>query len=112
MRNQVRFCIAVVFLSVMVAHLMAQEGPAPPQSARPSRPEQSRRSGASTREFLGLGRAPDPAAAERGEKIYAPNCAFCHGAKANGASGPDLVRSPLVIHDEKGELIEIGRAHV
>jgi mono/diheme cytochrome c family protein len=44
-------------------------------------------------------------AAQRGEKLYAPNCAFCHGAKANGASGPDLVRSPLVLHDEKGELI-------
>jgi mono/diheme cytochrome c family protein len=59
-----------------------------------------------TREFLGLGPAPDPVAAERGEKLYTPNCAFCHGMKANGGdSGPDLVRSPLVLHDEKGELI-------
>ena len=103
MHNQVRFCVAVVFLTV-VAHLMAQEGPAPSQAGRASRAGQGQR-GASTREFLGLGPAPDPAAAERGEKIYTPNCAFCHGAKANGASGPDLVRSPLVLHDEKGELI-------
>lgn len=58
-----------------------------------------------TREFLGLGPAPDAVAAERGEKLYGPNCGFCHGAKANGAEGPDLVRSPLVLHDEKGELI-------
>jgi len=59
-----------------------------------------------TREFLGLGPAPDPAAAERGEKLYTPNCAFCHGAKANGGdTGPDLIRSALVLHDEKGELI-------
>ncbi len=58
-----------------------------------------------TREFLGLGAPPDPVAAARGEKLYAPNCAFCHGAKANGAEGPDLVRSALVLHDEKGELI-------
>lgn len=58
-----------------------------------------------TREFLGLGAAPDPVAAERGAKLYAPNCAFCHGDKANGAGGPDLVRSALVLHDEKGELI-------
>ncbi len=64
-----------------------------------------RRGGFNTREFLGLGPAPDPVAAERGEKLYAPNCAFCHGAKANGAEGPDLVRSALVLHDEKGELI-------
>jgi cytochrome c oxidase cbb3-type subunit 3 len=63
------------------------------------------RGGQGTREFLGLGAAPDPVAAERGEKLYAPNCAFCHGAKANGAEGPDLVRSPLVLHDEKAELI-------
>jgi mono/diheme cytochrome c family protein len=63
------------------------------------------RGGAGTREFLGLGPAPDAVAAERGAKIYAPNCGFCHGDRANGASGPDLVRSPLVLHDEKGELI-------
>jgi mono/diheme cytochrome c family protein len=58
-----------------------------------------------TREFLGLGPAPDAAAAARGEKLYAPNCAFCHGEKARGAEGPNLVRSVVVLHDEKGELI-------
>ncbi|HXB71282.1 MAG TPA: c-type cytochrome [Candidatus Acidoferrales bacterium] len=58
-----------------------------------------------TREFLGLGRAPDAQAAARGEKLYAPNCAFCHGEKARGAAGPNLVRSEIVLHDEKGELI-------
>ena len=63
------------------------------------------RGGPALREFLGLGPAPDAAAAERGEKLYSPNCGFCHGEKANGAGAPDLVRSPLVLHDEKGELI-------
>ena len=58
-----------------------------------------------TREFLGLGPPPDAAAAARGEKLYAPNCAFCHGPKARGAEGPNLVRSVVVLHDEKGELI-------
>src|SRR3954452_20199218 len=58
-----------------------------------------------TRDFLGLGPPPDAAAAARGEKLYAPNCAFCHGEKARGAEGPNLVRSPLVLHDEKAELI-------
>jgi mono/diheme cytochrome c family protein len=59
-----------------------------------------------THDFLGLGPAPDPVAAGRGEKLYTPNCAFCHGARANGGdSGPDLIRSPLVLHDEQGELI-------
>lgn len=63
------------------------------------------RGGQRTREFLGLGAPPDPVAAERGEKLYVSNCAFCHGAKANGAEGPDLVRSALVLHDEKADLI-------
>jgi cytochrome c oxidase cbb3-type subunit III len=58
-----------------------------------------------TREFLGLGPAPDAAASARGEKLYAPNCGFCHGDKARGAEGPNLVRSEVVLHDEKGELI-------
>jgi cytochrome c oxidase cbb3-type subunit III len=37
--------------------------------------------------------------------LFGSNCAFCHGVKATGAEGPDLVRSALVLHDEKGELI-------
>jgi mono/diheme cytochrome c family protein len=37
--------------------------------------------------------------------LYAPNCAFCHGEKARGAEGPNLVRSVTVLHDEKGETI-------
>src|SRR5690349_10704076 len=57
------------------------------------------------REFLGLGPAPDAAAAARGEKLYGSNCAFCHGEKARGAEGPNLVRSAVVLHDEKGEQI-------
>jgi mono/diheme cytochrome c family protein len=59
-----------------------------------------------TREFLGLGPAPDQAAAKKGEPLYKQNCATCHGETARGAQGPNLVRSVLVLHDEKGE--EIG----
>jgi len=61
--------------------------------------------GEGTREFLGLGRAPDPAVAARGEKLYAGTCAFCHGPDARGAEGPNLVRSDVVLHDNAGELI-------
>ena len=60
---------------------------------------------ARTREFLGLSAPPNAAAAARGARLYGPNCAFCHGEKANGAEGPDLVRSPLVLHDDNGETI-------
>jgi cytochrome c oxidase cbb3-type subunit 3 len=84
---------ALIFIAVGM--LAAQEGP-----SRPGR------GGRSTREFLGLGRAPDPVAAARGEKLYTSNCSFCHGAKANGGdTGPDLIRSTVVLHDDKGELI-------
>jgi cytochrome c oxidase cbb3-type subunit III len=47
----------------------------------------------------------DPAAVERGRKIFVPGCGFCHGNDARGKSGPDLVRSALVLHDNKGDTI-------
>jgi mono/diheme cytochrome c family protein len=48
----------------------------------------------------------DPAAFDRGAKAYTANCAGCHGAAARGSVGaPDLVRSILVLDDEKGILI-------
>jgi cytochrome c oxidase cbb3-type subunit III len=59
------------------------------------------------REFLGLGPPPDPAAVKLGEPLYKENCAACHGQNARGGEGPNLVRSAVVLHDEKGE--EIGQ---
>ena len=47
----------------------------------------------------------DKEAAERGRKIFVPTCGFCHGNDAHGKSGPDLVRSALVLHDSKGDVI-------
>lgn len=47
---------------------------------------------------------PDPAV-ERGRKNFQQSCGFCHGPDATGARGPDLVRSPLVAHDVKGDKI-------
>jgi len=56
--------------------------------------------------------AQDPAV-ERGRKNFEQSCGFCHGPDATGARGPDLVRSPLVAHDVKGdkigEVIRLGR---
>jgi len=52
--------------------------------------------------------APTPeqlAAIERGQKQFQQSCGFCHGSDATGARGPDLVRSALVAHDVRGELI-------
>jgi mono/diheme cytochrome c family protein len=47
----------------------------------------------------------DAVAVERGRKIFIPTCGFCHGNDAHGKSGPDLVRSVLVLHDNKGDAI-------
>jgi mono/diheme cytochrome c family protein len=56
---------------------------------------------------LGLGRIPDATAAKRGEPLYQQNCSACHGKDARGGQAPNLVRSVLVLHDDKGE--EIGQ---
>jgi len=43
---------------------------------------------------------------ERGRIQFQKTCAFCHGPDANGGStGPDLMRSAVVRHDEKGDHI-------
>lgn len=52
-----------------------------------------------------LGPKIDKEAAERGRKTFVPTCGFCHGNDAHGKSGPDLVRSSLVLHDNAGDAI-------
>jgi cytochrome c oxidase cbb3-type subunit III len=52
------------------------------------------------------GSKEDPAAFDRGAKAYTQFCAGCHGATGRGSVGaPDLIRSILVLDDEKGILI-------
>lgn len=47
----------------------------------------------------------DQRSADRGEKIFAQTCAQCHGADARGTeTGPDLIRSLLVLHDRMQQL--------
>jgi cytochrome c oxidase cbb3-type subunit 3 len=42
----------------------------------------------------------------RGKALYGVNCNFCHGSDARGGEGgPNLLRSSLVLNDQKGELI-------
>jgi cytochrome c oxidase cbb3-type subunit 3 len=48
----------------------------------------------------------DQAAVDRGRATFSTNCAFCHGADIRGGdSGPSLLRSSLVLDDQKGESI-------
>jgi cytochrome c oxidase cbb3-type subunit 3 len=64
----------------------AQNGPAPLKKQRRPAP-------------------PENEEAARGQTQYTASCAFCHGADATGARGPDLLRSPVVAHDVKGNMI-------
>ena len=92
---------SLIFVAVVIAvgaraQVAAQEGMAP-AARRPGR--------GTTRDFLGLGPAPDAVAAKKGQPLYEQNCAACHGEKARGSQGPNLVRSVVVLHDENDEAI-------
>jgi mono/diheme cytochrome c family protein len=93
----------LVSLLLLTSFLATAQTPPPPPAA-PA--QQTRRGGrGNTRDFLGLGREPNKESAARGAKLYGPACGFCHGPAARGGEGPDLVRSTVVLHDDKGEII-------
>jgi cytochrome c oxidase cbb3-type subunit III len=53
-------------------------------------------------------RAFDPAAVERGRSVFGEKCSSCHRQNARGGegfSGPDLIRSVLVLQDVNGRQI-------
>jgi len=82
-------------------------GGAPDAGGRGAGPAQPAGGGRGRRSF-------DPAALERAKAVYVPNCAFCHGVDARGATqGPDLARSLLVYNDQNGQdigaLLRAGR---
>jgi len=52
------------------------------------------------------GQRVDPAAADRGKKLYAQFCVNCHGTAAKGTDrAPDLIRSVAVLRDKSGNQI-------
>jgi cytochrome c oxidase cbb3-type subunit 3 len=86
---------AFVMLTAIGVHLGAQgQKPAYPQFQRPP---------------------ADPAVVERGKAIYGIRCGACHGADLRGGDqgGPNLLRSEIVLMDQKGEgiipIIQNGR---
>ena len=48
---------------------------------------------------------PSADAFSKGKTLFQQRCGFCHGPDATGATGPDLLRSSLVLHDENGNRI-------
>ena len=92
-----RFAI-VATLALLPLAVAAQQGQSPPPTGR------GRIGG------IGIGAYPerkeDQAAVDRGRATFSTNCAFCHGADIRGGDGgPSLLRSQLVLDDQKGELI-------
>ncbi len=80
-----------------------QNAPPPPGGAQDSRNPVKKNYGGGGGSAYAL---VDPATLDRGRKTYQANCSFCHGANAKGGeSGPNLVRSIVVLHDENGNQI-------
>lgn len=97
MNGRVLLAAGTLIPILFAARLYAQS-PAPKPATRGPSPELLK--------MMGMPAPEDPAAVERGTKDFVTNCAFCHGSGATGGEGgPDLVRSVLVLHDEKGDKI-------
>ena len=84
--------VVLVFATTLLVRAQAGQQPAPPPGDRLGN-------------RLGATAPADPAAIERGRTLFASGCAFCHGADARGAQGPDLTRSLYVTSDEGGRLL-------
>jgi cytochrome c oxidase cbb3-type subunit 3 len=86
---------AVLFAAILSsAPAVAQTSPSPPPAATTRTPAFPPHPPA------------DPAVVARGKALYGVNCNFCHGSDARGGEGgPNLLRSALVLNDQKGELI-------
>lgn len=104
----VRNLLRIVSCSFLVPSVVAQN---PVDQANPPKPPNSSANAQNpvpVHTFLALPPDPPPEVVERGKRLYAASCAFCHGASATGGeTGPNLVRSVIVLHD-KGTGTVIG----
>lgn len=106
-RTYLRFA-AVALLASSVVY-QAQEPPAGrrgPKQTKPAGQDRQQLSPGLLRMHPNLPPNQNPAAVARGKVLFEADCSFCHGTEATGGNGgPDLVRSVLVNHDNKGNLI-------
>jgi cytochrome c oxidase cbb3-type subunit III len=108
---------AFLLLASIAVKPAAQGGPppaqppapnAPPGGAQAPVPVQGGRGRGNPATFPAQQRPPgDPALIARGQGLYGVNCRICHGADLRGGDmgGVNLLRSQLVLNDQKGELI-------
>jgi cytochrome c oxidase cbb3-type subunit 3 len=120
--------VALAGLTGVVAHAAAQGPPpqAPPTQAPPAQtppaappagaPQTPAPGGGGRGQGGGRGfatfpaqqRPPgDPELIARGKPLFVANCSSCHGVDLRGGvtGGPNLLRSPVVLTDQKGEAI-------
>ena len=111
-----RKLLGIISYSFLVPSVVAQN---PVGQANPPKPPNSSANAQNpvpVHSFLALPPDPPPEVVERGKRLYAASCAFCHGASATGGeTGPNLVRSVIVLHDKGtgtaiGPILLAGRA--
>lgn len=95
-----RICLVLLALTIAVHGQQPPAAPSTPtgrgrQGGQPTFPEQMRP-------------PADPALVARGKALYDVTCARCHGSDLRGGDlgGPNLLRSQIVMNDQKGETIE------
>jgi cytochrome c oxidase cbb3-type subunit III len=113
---------ALAGLTVIAAHVAAQgtppqqPPPAAPTQPPPATPPQTPEGGGRGRgrgqgqiaTFPAQQRPPgDPELIAKGKQLFTATCVACHGADLRGGvtGGPNLLRSAVVLMDQKGELI-------
>src|SRR6187399_307455 len=104
MRNVMLTAAAAVFLSTVYTSVGAQAPAQPPAGQAGG----GRGRGGGGQGFPATQRAlADAATIERGSTLYGINCRLCHGPDLRGGDmgGINLLRSPLVLNDQNGELI-------
>jgi mono/diheme cytochrome c family protein len=95
--------LAGLALCATAGALRAQEPQAPAGRG-------ARQGGAAPQPRAGVGPADrptvDPAAADRGRRVWATECITCHGSQARGTDmGPNLLRSLIVLRDRAGSTV-------
>ena len=103
---------ALAGFTVIASDVGAQGGP--PQAPPPATPQAPAPAGRGQGEGRGMATFPaqqrppgDPELIARGKPLFVGSCSPCHGVDLRGGvtGGPNLLRSPVVLMDQKGELI-------
>ena len=104
-------CLTFVALSAQQPVPAPEQKPAPEGHEAPQPPAgrgQGRGGRGRPAVFPAQQRPPgDPAVIERGKTLYAVTCSACHGVDLRGGQlgGPNLLRSPVMLNDQRGELL-------